>query len=88
MKPAIDRLLFNSRRRYADASGSLPLATDKFVMGMETLRLAPPGTRKVSTLLNLAAENLVKGGEKHLFTPMYFFLARKPLGTVAGAANA
>ncbi|KAJ3177212.1 Delta(24)-sterol C-methyltransferase [Gaertneriomyces sp. JEL0708] len=52
--------------------------TDRMVSGLETIRLAPSGTRKVSSLLNLAADNLVKGGEMHIFTPMLFFLARKP----------
>lgn len=47
--------------------------------GLETLRLAPPGAHRVSQLLNKAADNLIKGGEQHLFTPMFFFLARKPL---------
>jgi len=55
--------------------------TDKFVFALETLRLAPSGTRQVSKILNNAADCLIKGGEQHLFTPMFFFLARKPLST-------
>lgn len=45
---------------------------------LETLRLAPAGASGVSRLLNRAAKSLVAGGEMGIFTPMYFFLARKP----------
>ena len=44
----------------------------------EGLRIAPAGSRKVSTLLNAAADALVDGGKSGVFTPMFFFLARKP----------
>ena len=44
----------------------------------ERLRLAPEGTTAVSTLLNEGADALVEGGESGIFTPMFFFLARKP----------
>ncbi|MCY4191170.1 MAG: hypothetical protein OXC54_02155 [Rhodospirillaceae bacterium] len=42
------------------------------------LRLFPDGSRAVSTLLNRAADALVEGGRAGIFTPMFFFLARKP----------
>ncbi len=45
----------------------------------EKLRLFPEGSRAVSTLLNRAADALVEGGRSGIFTPMFFFLARKPL---------
>ncbi len=45
----------------------------------EGLRLFPNGSRAVSTLLNAAADALVEGGRSGIFTPMFFFLARKPL---------
>ena len=45
----------------------------------ERLRLFPEGSRAVSTLLNAAADALVEGGRTGIFTPMFFFLARKPL---------
>ncbi len=45
----------------------------------ERLRLFPEGSRAVSTLLNAAADALVEGGKSGIFTPMFFFLARKPL---------
>ena len=44
----------------------------------ERLRMFPEGTATVSTLLNRAADALVEGGEFGIFTPMFFFLARKP----------
>ena len=44
----------------------------------ERLRLFPEGSRAVSTLLNAAADALVEGGRSGVFTPMFFFLARKP----------
>ncbi len=43
----------------------------------EKLRLFPEGSRAVSTLLNAAADALVEGGRSGIFTPMFFFLARK-----------
>ena len=44
----------------------------------ERLRVVPEGSRAVSTLLNAAADALVEGGKSGVFTPMFFFLARKP----------
>ena len=45
---------------------------------LERLRVVPKGTRAVSTLLNATADALVEGGKSGIFTPMFFFLARKP----------
>ena len=45
----------------------------------EKLRLAPKGAQAVSTFLNWGADTLVEGGQSGIFTPMFFFLARKPL---------
>ena len=47
----------------------------------ERLRMVPQGTRAVSTILNTGADALVEGGESGVFTPMFFFLARKPLSS-------
>ena len=44
----------------------------------ERLRLFPEGYRAVSTLLNATADALVEGGKSGIYTPMFFFLARKP----------
>ena len=41
-------------------------------------RLAPKGTSRTSNLLQETAYDLVKGGELGIFTPSYFFVARKP----------
>lgn len=44
---------------------------------MELTRLAPAGASEVHVVLNRAGDNLVAGGRAGIFTPMYFFLARK-----------
>lgn len=53
--------------------------TQKMVDVMETLRIAPKGTSKTHQMLCIGADGLVRGGELGIFTPMYFFIARKPL---------
>jgi len=52
-----------------------------FVGVMETLGLAPKGTQKTAGNLSVAADALVAGAQKDLFTPMYIMVARKPLNT-------
>jgi len=44
---------------------------------LETLRIAPKGSKEVSQMLGRAAEGLIAGGEAGIFTPSLFFLARK-----------
>ena len=44
----------------------------------ERLRLFSEGARAVSTILNAGADALVDGGRSGVFTPMFYFLARKP----------
>lgn len=44
----------------------------------ERFRFFPEGARAVSTILNAGADALVAGGRSGVFTPMFFFLARKP----------
>lgn len=53
--------------------------TKNMVKALEFLSLAPEGSQRVSSFLEQAAEGLVEGGKKEIFTPMYFFLVRKPL---------
>ena len=53
---------------------------------LEGLRLVPRGTTRVSGLLNLAASAFVEAGRRGIFTPMYFFHARKPEQAPAGGA--
>lgn len=45
---------------------------------LEKLRIAPKGTTDISSLLMDAGRSLVAGGARRIFTPMYFFIARKP----------
>lgn len=52
--------------------------THRMVKTMEALRIAPKGATEVSEVLNIAADALVGAGELEIFTPMYFFIARKP----------
>lgn len=53
------------------------ICTHILVNVLEFVRIAPKGTVRVSALLNATALDLVEGGEKELFTPSFFFLARK-----------
>jgi sterol 24-C-methyltransferase len=50
----------------------------KFIGLGETLRVMPQGTQKTADSLAIGADNLVAGGRKKLFTPMYLMIARKP----------
>ncbi len=45
---------------------------------MEKMGLAPKGTKDVSNLLMGCGRSLVASGIRGLFTPMYFYIARKP----------
>ncbi|KAJ8611986.1 hypothetical protein CTAYLR_004394 [Chrysophaeum taylorii] len=51
--------------------------THAMVTILEKLRIAPKGTTHVSAMLNATAIDLVEGGKKEIFTPSYFFLAKK-----------
>ena len=53
------------------------LITHTMVWTLETLRIAPEGTTKVSALLNATAIDLCDGGKLEIFTPSYFFIGRK-----------
>jgi sterol 24-C-methyltransferase len=44
---------------------------------LETLGVAPKGSKEVSLMLGRAAEGLIAGGETGIFTPSFFFLARR-----------
>lgn len=52
--------------------------TNKMVRVLETVRVAPRGSSVVSDFLNVGADALVRGGQTGVFTPMFFFHARKP----------
>jgi len=53
--------------------------TNKLVWTLETVRFAPKGTLKVHNMLVQVAKDLVVGGKLGIFSPDYFYLARKPL---------
>jgi len=50
----------------------------RFIGVLELLGIAPGGTQKTADSMALAADCLVAGGKKDLFTPMYLMVARKP----------
>jgi sterol 24-C-methyltransferase len=50
----------------------------RLIRSVEALRIAPKGSAQVSKMLGAAAEALIAGGEAGIFTPNYFFLARRP----------
>ncbi len=53
------------------------LCTHAMVWTLELLRIAPNGSTRVSALLNATAIDLCDGGKDAIFTPSYFFLAKK-----------
>ena len=53
------------------------VCTHALVNTLEFFWIAPKGTAKVSALLNATALDLVEGGKDEIFTPSYFFMARK-----------
>ena len=60
----------------------LPLGRKAFFAGTrlaEVLRIFPKGSAEVVRLLDRTADAYVAGGKTGIFTPLYCFLARKPL---------
>ncbi|MCY4087326.1 MAG: class I SAM-dependent methyltransferase [Actinomycetia bacterium] len=60
----------------------LPLGRKAFFAGTklaEAMRLFPKGSAEVVRLLDRTADAYVEGGRTGIFTPLYCFLARKPL---------
>lgn len=53
------------------------LVTHTMVNVLETIGIAPEGSAKVSALLNATAIDLCDGGKAAIFTPSYFFVAKK-----------
>jgi sterol 24-C-methyltransferase len=53
------------------------ICTHIMVNTLEFLRIAPRGSAKVSTILNKTAIALVDGGKQEIFTPSFYFLAKK-----------
>ena len=52
--------------------------THQLVQTLERLNLAPEGTLQMHDVLRLAQASLVEGGRARIFTPLYFWVARKP----------
>ncbi|XP_073108151.1 cycloartenol-C-24-methyltransferase 1-like [Elaeis guineensis] len=53
--------------------------TRSMVSMLEFVGLAPAGSLRVHSILEKEADALVESGREEIFTPMYFFLVRKPL---------
>ncbi|KAK2594490.1 Delta(24)-sterol C-methyltransferase [Conoideocrella luteorostrata] len=49
-----------------------------FLWCLEAIRVAPAGTKKTAESLGRAADALVEGGKRKLFTPMYLMVGKKP----------
>lgn len=54
------------------------MLTHQLVKNLERFGIAPKGSLEVSSMLERAADGLVAGGKQGIFTPMFFFLVRKP----------
>lgn len=57
--------------------------TNFMIYGLETFKIIPKGSTRVTDALENAAVGLVEGGKQGLFTPMMLFVARKPLNDEA-----
>ena len=53
--------------------------THLMLSAMEMLRIVPQGSTDVHNVLQTAADSLVQGGRKDIFTPMFRLVLRKPL---------
>ncbi|CED85039.1 C-24 methyl transferase [Phaffia rhodozyma] len=53
--------------------------THNAVWALEKFGLVPKGTFEVGETLRMAGAALVKGGQQKIFTPMMFYVVRKPL---------
>lgn len=62
--------------------------TNKFCEIMEFLRIAPKGTATTAHVLAATGDALASSGESGIFTPMYFFLCRKPVKGESSASSA
>jgi sterol 24-C-methyltransferase len=75
-----------SGRRWFTLGGfrSSPLGrslTNTLVRALETVRVVPAGAAEVSRFLNRTAKVMVRAGETGIFTPSFFTLARRPMGS-------
>ncbi|PIN27157.1 SAM-dependent methyltransferase [Handroanthus impetiginosus] len=72
----LDKTHFSLSNFRTTATGRL--ITKYMVMALEKMGVAPKGSGRVQEVLEKSADGLVAGGKHGIFTPMYFFLARKP----------
>ena len=54
---------------------------------METVGLAPKGTTETAKLLGTTGTAIAESGRLGIFTPMFFFIARKPMAGEGGLAS-
>ncbi|KAK8045098.1 hypothetical protein PG993_005122 [Apiospora rasikravindrae] len=55
------------------------IVSHNFLSILEAAWIVPAGTRRTAESLGKAADALVEGGRKRLFTPMYLMVAKKPM---------
>ena len=55
------------------------MVTKNLAWVLEKVGIAPKGTSSVSSFLEKGADGLCAGGKMGIFTPMYLFVARKPM---------
>ncbi|KAK6851149.1 hypothetical protein PG987_000783 [Apiospora arundinis] len=55
------------------------IVSHNFLSILEAAWIVPAGTRKTAESLGKAADALVEGGRRRLFTPMYLMVAKKPM---------
>jgi len=53
--------------------------TRQLVSALETVKVAPSGSKRIADLLNLGADKLVEAGKLQIMTPMFYFKVRKPV---------
>lgn len=58
--------------------------THTMVRLLEAIKIAPEGSSRVHSFLEQGLFGLVDGGRMEVFTPMYYFLVRKPMETLTG----
>lgn len=61
--------------------------TNTFCDIMEFLHIAPKGTATTARVLSETGDALAASGESGIFTPMFFFIARKPIKGEAPASG-
>ncbi|XP_028798307.1 cycloartenol-C-24-methyltransferase-like [Neltuma alba] len=65
------------KSNYSPSRNIVGLLNRNMVKALELVGLAPKGSDKVQDFIERVTKGLVQGGKKEIFTPMFFFLARK-----------